>query len=158
MAKKPSMIWSAVKWTAAIAGGAVIGAYAVRFVDRRFGGSSSETPTGQGALGGAIGGGEASAIDMSSPMHNPLAVSAISPVMPVPVAVPQMQFSSYGYMPPTMMAPMPMPMPVQAPVPNPPPSVEVPRGPSRSELQAAARERKRREFDELVERFAEGDV
>ena len=149
--KKKSKLWSAVKWVAAIGGGAVVGEYTVRFVDRKLGVGGS-SPESNGEVGGAVGAGEAYALESSSPMSNPLAMSAIAPVMPVAVPVPSIS--------PIPVAPMP----------------QIPAAPSMSsghmfadegdaaaaapkiESAAEARARKQREFEELVQRFQEDDL
>lgn len=143
MAKKESKIWAFVKWAAAIGGGAVVGAYTVRFVDRKFGTGAGAPSVRDEAVGGAVGGGEAYGLE-SSPMANPLAAQAISPMVAMPMAMPFPQF-----------APFPS-MPIQMPTPNPAPA-PADRA-ERVESAAAARARKQAEFDEIVRRFEEDDL
>lgn len=159
--KKQSAIWGAVKWVAAIGGGAVVGAYTVRFVDRRLAARGIQTGLAPSqdegpATGGAIGAGEAYAAESVSPMSNPLAVQAISPVIPIPVGVPQMF--------PQLTAPPVPPMP-QLPPMHPMSSrhggddlVDEPL-PAKNPIETAAeaRARKAAEFDELVRRFEDGE-
>lgn len=150
--KKPSLFWSGVKWAAVVGGGAVLGAYTVRFVDRKFGAPGVDRGDGD-AEQRAI---AEEAPQSSSPLSNPLAVHAISPIMPIAVQVPPMS--------PVMMPAMPA-MPA---MPGLPPlhdedSYEEHRprreNPVPPKMTAAERRAKKEaDFEELVARFEKNEM
>ena len=141
MAKKKSErsslgFWGALKWGAAIGLGAVIGAYTIRFVDKRLG---AKVPESEGSEGG-------SAFENApeSPLANPLEVQAISPI--VPVAMP-------------VMPAMPMPMMAAAPAMSPGHAFAPEENPKRDRPSAAEVRRNREDaFEDLVRRFEEGEL
>lgn len=139
--KDESVLWTGAKWVAVAGLGAVVGAYTVRYVDSFVAkrglpiGPSSETSA---ALP------EASNAD---PMSNPMAVQAISPM--VPVAVP---YPSWGNPYPIPVAPRrENARPNPSPSPEPESVIDIP------DPDEVARQREE-DFEELVARFEAGDV
>ncbi len=152
-----SHLWSALKWTAAIGGGAVVGAYAVRFVDRHLKLQPGAGVPGDEPMRENPGLPEAASESRSeSPLSNPLAMQVVSPIMPVPVPVPSFGGSMFGFGP---SSPPPPPGHVydstvtreeQSPI------ISEPQLTAR-QLRQKRRAEKEREFEELVKRFEEDE-
>ncbi len=164
MAKKKkkstqSHLWTAAKWVLAIGGGAVVGAYTVRAVDRHL-----KLKPGSGLPGDAPRRENPSLPEAhhhespvhESPMANPLAMQVMSPVMPVPVPVPAYGGAMFG-VPPMQMPSMPPPGHLfESTAREAEPVDEAPAPLTAREIREQRRAEKQREFEELVRQFEEG--
>ena len=136
--KRGAAAWGILKWIVIAGGGAVVGAYSIRWVDRKFakGGAQpdeGDTPAVEEPPG-------------ATPMSNPLAVQAISPLVPIAVPIPMMQPAPLIASPPAM-SPGHMFAPSAASNPEPAP-------PSPGEV----RRNREEACEDLVKRFEEGTL
>lgn len=135
--KEPSTIVKVAKVALPIMGGAVAGAFAVRFVDRTFGNKLPSSVAPETAPPDTV----------DNPMSDPRAAAAISPVVVVQQPQP---YGAMHHWPgfagnpagPAAAAPVANPGPAAEPEPNP----------------EEVRRKREEDFDALIDRFEQGDV
>lgn len=143
--KKRSLVVRAAVWTIPIAAGAVVGAYAIRWID------DFRKPKVAGAIAGATAQ-EPIEVEVQEygPAPNPLAMAAITPVIAAPVAVP--------YLAAPMVPSAPYPNPYSAPAVEPVPNPLAPPPPPKRRTAAEVRAEREANFDDIVARFEAGEI